>query len=135
MDVTERIRRVLAGRQDVRLAYLFGSIAAGLARRSSDADIAVLFDEVPAPAVLDLLSERLGAAVERPVDLVVLNLAPPLLAREVITRGRLLLCRDDGDRVRFETRTTARYQDTAHLRRVQYAYLRERAQAHRVAPR
>jgi predicted nucleotidyltransferase len=135
MDITERIRGVLAGRQDVRLAYLFGSIAAGSARRSSDADIAVLFDEVPVPAVLDLLSERLGAAVERPVDLVVLNLAPPLVAREVITRGRLLLCRDDGDRVRFETRTTARYQDTAHLRRVQYAYLRERAQAHRAAPR
>jgi predicted nucleotidyltransferase len=135
MDIVERIRGVLTGRGDVRLAYLFGSVAAGSAGRGSDADIAILFDGLPAPAGLDLLSERLEAAVERPVDLVVLNLAPPLLAREVIARGRLVLCRDDDDRVRFETRATARFQDTAHLRRVQYAYLRERAEAHRAAPR
>ena len=135
MDTAERIRLALIERQDVRLVYLFGSTAAGTARRGSDADIAILFDEVPAPDMLDLLSERLGAAAKRPVDLVVLNYAPPLLAREVIARGRLLLCRDDEDRVRFETRTTARYQDTAHLRRVQYAYLRERAEAHRAGPR
>jgi uncharacterized protein len=135
MDIAERIRLTLVERQDIRLAYLFGSSAAGTARRGSDADIAILFDEVPAPGVLDLLCERLGAAAERPVDLVVLNSAPPLLAREVIARGRLLLCREDGDRVQFETRTTARYQDTAHLRRVQYAYLRERAEALRAGPR
>ena len=39
------------------------------------------------------------------------------------------------ERVRFETHTTARSQDTAHLRRVQYAYLRERAEAHRAGSR
>ena len=47
----------------------------------------------------------------------------------------LVMCRDEDERVRFETRTTARYQDTAHLRRVQYAYLRERAEAHRAGSR
>ena len=130
MDIAERIRLALVERQDVCLAYLFGSIAAGTARGGSDVDVAILFDEVPAPSVLDVLSERLGAAAQRPVDLIVLNFAPPLLAREVIARGRLLLCRDDSARVRFETRTTARYQDTAHLRRLQYAYLREQAEAH-----
>ena len=134
MDIAGRIRQALVDRTDVRLAYLFGSTAAGTARRGSDADIAILFDEVPASAVLDLLSERLEEVAERPVDLVVLNAAPPLLAREVVARGCLLVCRDDEDRVRFETRTTARYQDTAHLRRVQYAYLRERAEAHRAGP-
>ena len=135
MDIAERIRRALVERPDVCLAYLFGSTAAGTARRGSDADIAILFDEVPAPRVLDLLSELLGVAAERPVDLVVLNDAPSLLAREVIARGRFLLCRDDEDRVRFESRSTARHQDTAHLRRVHYAYLRERAEAHRAGPR
>jgi len=135
MDTTERVRQALGERQDVRLAYLFGSIAAGTVRPSSDADIAILFDAIPAARDLDLLSERLEAAVGRTVDLVVLNTAPPLLAREVIGRGRLILCRDDGDRVRFETRATARYQDTAHLRRVQYGYLRERTGAHGASPR
>jgi predicted nucleotidyltransferase len=135
MEIAERIRPVLGARDDVRLAYLFGSVAAGTARPRSDADIGILFDPIPAPRELDLLSERLEAAVGRAVDLVVLNLAPPLLAREVIVHGRLILCRDDGDRVRLETRTTARYQDTAHLRRVQYSYLRERTGSHRACPR
>ena len=98
-------------------------------------DVAVLFDHLPTPALLDWLTGGLGVATERRVDLVVLNVAPPLLAREVIRRGRLVMCRDEDERVGFETRTTARYQDTAHLRRVQYAYLRERAEAHRAGSR
>jgi hypothetical protein len=46
-------------------------------------------DHLPTPALLDRLTENLEAASERPVDPVVLNIAPPLLAREVIPRGRL----------------------------------------------
>ena len=135
MDIHERIRLALGERHDVCLAYLFGSCVSGTARPGSDVDVAILFDPLPTPALLDRLTEDLGAATERPVDLVVLNVAPPLLAREVVARGRLVMCRDEDERVRFETRTTARYQDTAHLRRVQYAYLRERAEAHRAGSR
>jgi predicted nucleotidyltransferase len=135
VDIDARIRLALEDRVDIRLAYLFGSCASGTARRGSDVDVAILFDHLPTPASLDRLTEDLGAAAERRVDLVVLNAAPPLLAREVIARGRLIMCRDEDERVRFVTRTTARYQDTAHLRRVQYAYLRERAEAHRAGSR
>ena len=136
MDIDERIRLALRERHDISLAYLFGSCVSGTARPGSDVDVAILlFDHLPTPALLDRLTEDLGAATERRVDLVVLNAAPPLLAREVIARGRLVMCRDEDERVRFETRTTARYQDTAHLRRVQYAYLRERAEAHRAGSR
>jgi predicted nucleotidyltransferase len=135
MDIDERIRLALGGRHDICLAYLFGSCASGTARPVSDVDVAILFDYLPTPALLDRLTEDLGAATERRVDLVVLNTAPPLLAREVIAHGRFVMCRDEDERVRFVTRTTARYQDTAHLRRVQYAYLHERAEAHRAGSR
>ena len=135
MDIAERIRLSLGERHDISLAYLFGSCVSGTARPDSDVDVAILFDHLPTPALLDGVTEDLGAATERRVDLVVLNAAPPLLAREVIARGRLVMCRDEDERVRFVTRTTARYQDTAHLRRVQYAYLRERAEAHRAGSR
>jgi len=37
------------------------------------------------------------------VDLVVLSAAPPVLAPEVFARGRLLMCRDEDERVRLET--------------------------------
>jgi hypothetical protein len=38
-----------------------------------------------------------------------------------------LLSRDEDDRVDFTTKIVAKYLDTAHLRRVQDEYLRERA--------
>jgi len=57
MDIDERILRVLGERWDVGLVYIFGSTAAGTARPGSDADIAILFDAVPAAGVLDHLSD------------------------------------------------------------------------------
>ena len=50
----------------------------------------ILFDFLSAPAFFDHLTEDLGAASEGRVDPVVLNAAPPVLAREVVARGRLL---------------------------------------------
>jgi predicted nucleotidyltransferase len=134
VDAIEAVREVLEARADVRLAYLFGSVARGEARASSDFDIGVVFAPVPAPAEIDRLASDLEAAARRRVDLVVLNDAPPLLGQEAIRTGRLILCRDEDERVRFQTRATARYLDTAHLRRVQYAYLRERAEARHARP-
>jgi len=129
------IRRVLEARSDVRLAYLFGSLARGEARLNSDADIAVLFSGSPPTESLDRLVADLEAASGRGVHLVVLNNAPPLLAHEVVATGTCLVCCDEDERVRFVARTVSRYLDTAHLRRVQHAYLRERTETRRARPR
>jgi len=126
----ESIRKVLATHPEVRLAYLFGSAARGEGRPRSDVDIAVLFEQDPLPDAIDRLLVELEPAAGRSVDLVVLGTAPPLLAHEIISHGTLLVCRDQDERVRFEVRTLMRYLDTAHLRKVQYAYLRERAESH-----
>jgi predicted nucleotidyltransferase len=128
------VSRVLEGHAEVRLVYLFGSVARGDDRRSSDLDVGVVFSPVPAPAQLDRLASDLEAAAGRRVDLVVLNEAAPLLTHEAIRAARVIVCRDDDERVEFETRATARYLDTAHLRRVQHHYLRERAEARRARP-
>lgn len=128
----ESVQRVLGTRDDVVLAYLFGSAARGEERRSSDIDIAVLFTRVPGARDLDRLTTELAAGLRRDhVDLVVLNTASPLLAHEVVVTGRLAVCVDDVARVEFEARATARYLDTAHLRRVQHRYLRERVDTFR----
>lgn len=127
----EAIRRLLELRADVRLAYVFGSVAGGETRASSDVDVAILFHPEPAPRNFDELTNELHEAAGRPVDLVVLNTAPPLLSHQIIKTGQCFICRDEDERIRFETRLTARYLDTAHLRRVQHRYLRERADAFR----
>jgi predicted nucleotidyltransferase len=131
VESLESIRRVLELRAGVRLAYLFGSGARGEARASSDVDVAILFHPEPPPRDLDELTSDLEGVAGHPVDLVVLNTAPPLLTHQIMKTGRCFICRDEDERIRFETRATARYLDTAHLRRVQHRYLRERADAFR----
>ena len=81
--------------------YLFGSHAAGRAHRESDVDVGVLLRWNAYPTVRDRFDARLrliadlGAALQRnDVDLVVLNDAPPLLGRHIVTTGRRLFCAD-----------------------------------------
>lgn len=125
----ETLREVLHGFSEVRLAYLFGSVAAGTERASSDVDVAVLLTPEASTTILDRLTHALERATGRTVDLVDLATAPPLLAHEIIKNGTIILSRNEEERVNFVTRAIARYLDTAHLRRVQHQYLRERVES------
>lgn len=109
--VAAALAEALAGSEapDVASAYLFGSTAAGRAHRESDVDIGVLlrWSSHPTGGQRFDVGIRLAGALQgrlaRPVDLVVLNDAPPLLGRHVVTHGQRLLCRDaraDHDYVR-----------------------------------
>ena len=82
-------------------AWLFGSHGESRAHSESDVDVGVLLDRqlVPgAPQRFDLrvrlTSNLIHALGNNDVDLVVLNDAPPLLARQVIRTGIELFCRD-----------------------------------------
>jgi predicted nucleotidyltransferase len=125
----ETLRDVVGEFSQVRLAYLFGSVAAGTARDTSDVDIAVLLAPGADPETLDRLIAALESVSARTVDLVDLAAAPPLLAHEIIKNGKLILSRDEDERVAFVTRAIASYLDTAYLRKVQHHYLRERVEA------
>jgi predicted nucleotidyltransferase len=67
-EVISRLRRILAGRADVRMALLFGSHARDAARPDSDVDVAVDTDA----DLLDLAAE-LTLALECEVDVVSLD--------------------------------------------------------------
>jgi len=100
--VAAALRSVLedAGAPDVASAYLFGSAAEGRSHRESDLDIGVLLSWSSPPQRSDRseagirLAGRLQALLAQPVDLVVLNDAPALFGRHVVTEGRRLLLRD-----------------------------------------
>lgn len=85
----------------VGAAFLFGSHAEGRAHRESDVDVAVLLDWTTYPTARDRFEARLrlggwlAAELSAPlVDVVILNDAPPLLARRIVTRGQRLACVD-----------------------------------------
>lgn len=99
------------------VAYLFGSAAKGVMGGLSDVDVAVLLSK-SYNATLDYrlyLIDKLAQIVRRAVDIVVLNEASPLLRYEVVKYGRVLYCRDEGERVAFEERTIDEYLDMGRI--------------------
>jgi predicted nucleotidyltransferase len=131
----EAVLDVLQRYPEVRLAYLFGSVAEGRQTPTSDLDVGVFLARAADSLVFEGIHVELERAAGRNVDLVDLRKAPPLLAHHIVSRGRLLLARDEDERVAFATRVIAKYLDTAHLRKVQHQYLRERAEARHAASR
>lgn len=94
MDDIEQIERLLNEKADVNLAILFGSVARGNGRTHSDLDIGIAGPEVLSPDQKLRLVDLLGAACGRPVDLVDLRTAPPVLLTRILTKGKRLVNKD-----------------------------------------
>lgn len=116
-------------RYPVVVAYLFGSQAAGTTTLLSDVDVAVLLEAgTPSPGVVQaaLISDLMLALHRSDIDVVILNTAPPLLKERVISRGRVLYCRDERARLDFEVAARREYFDTQPLRDTQDRALLDR---------
>lgn len=108
-------------REEVQLAYLFGSLSQS--QQGQDVDLAILTRNGPASRLRAAIIE--GLDTER-LDLVDLRNASPVLRFEILRTGQLLYAADEGSRERFEFATLRLYRDTAPLRRQQCEYLRRR---------
>ena len=89
--------------------YRFGSSVSGGQSPGSDVDLAVLAATPLDPLRRFDLQERLASALRRGVDLVDLRVASPVMAMQVIGKGRLLLDTDASARGRFEDLTYGVY--------------------------
>lgn len=92
----DAVRRALADEADVAYAVMFGSTARGARRPDSDVDVAI---ELRAGAprnvgTLGGLIARLESAVGAPIDLVLLDEAPPALAYRVFRDGEVVMDRE-----------------------------------------
>jgi len=118
----------LFSRNNVELAYLFGSQAKGREGPESDVDIAILL-AADGKDKYDFFKTQLAMGRElrklfgRDVDVVVLNSATALLKYEVIACGKVLYQKSDETRIRFEAQLQAEYLDTSHTRRIYAASL------------
>lgn len=107
-EIADPMREVLSEDPDVAFAYLFGSVAKGRTRPSSDIDVAVCFGSGResherlelAERAIDL-EGRLEGRLGRPVQVVVLEYAPPELVQNALGHGTLVFTRDEAARVRF----------------------------------
>ena len=126
----EAVRNLLFASRHVSAARLFGSAAKGLARSSSDLDVAVVPSTAADAAVLEAeyldLVARLSLAAERDVHLIVLHRVEPVLGRQVFLNGRLLFDRNPRRTAGILERITQEYFDGEYHRRMRAAALEQR---------
>jgi uncharacterized protein len=130
-SIKDGVVRCAKRRREIQAVYIFGSVASGRTRPGSDVDIAVLLN--PQSSRLGSLDYRLKLAAEMSsairrsdVDLIVLNDAPPVLAHQVLSKGRLVFQRSPSVRVRFQIHTVNLYLDTEPMRALYRRYLKKR---------
>jgi predicted nucleotidyltransferase len=108
----ELLKQRLSAVGEVVFALLFGSSAKGTSRPDSDQDIGVYLVDHLSPKMRLGVRLRLLAEWEdlSPVDVVVLNDAPPLLAQRAL-QGRRILVKEPSVFVRFFVDTQAKAGD------------------------
>lgn len=116
--LVKKLEALLASREDVSAAFLFGSYASGFERRDadedsrSDVDVAVLFRDRPSRESLAELESLLSRNLDgMEVDLVSLNEAPPALCRQVLLEGKPLVGTDAAHWLPFFARAMTDYHD------------------------
>lgn len=103
----------LSSMDEVRFAYLFGSLARGKPMPLSDIDIAVYLSEDT--NLLEKKMEILGKMIELletdEIDLVLLNTAPLSLRKKILENKRVIVDKDPFLRHKYESLTLREYFD------------------------
>jgi predicted nucleotidyltransferase len=95
MELLERLRQQAGDVPGLKLAVLFGSTARSRAMPGSDVDLGVLLEPYSASARFTA-EAKLGRAAQRPIHLILLDEAPPLLRFEIAREGVLLHENEEG---------------------------------------
>ncbi len=130
----ERAGRFLAADPRVKLVFLFGSAADPDRRTVGDVDLAILTDQ--RLGLYDLLDLKADVAQSAggEVDLVPLNDASVVLAREISVTGRCLHADPPERELEFRTRANMEYRDFKWYLDRQWKTLGERLEARHGLP-
>jgi len=92
-DAISDLKQLFEKKDDIILAFLFGSQVTKKTHENSDYDIAVWFKTMPSIDAINELWTEIISLLHNEVDLVVLNQARPTVAWAAL-RGQKLLIRD-----------------------------------------
>jgi predicted nucleotidyltransferase len=93
-DAIRQVERVLRREEEIKAAWLFGSVARDDAQSRSDLDVAVLGTEPLSPEKKEALIEHLARATGRPVDLIDLQGTHGPIVGRILQGGTKLFCND-----------------------------------------
>jgi predicted nucleotidyltransferase len=115
-DITEQIREYFKELENIIAVFLFGSFLTGKLNEESDLDIAVLFAKKPETKDILNMQNDLIDFTKNDIDLVLLNDASPILARQVIEKGKEIFCNDHTEKAKFIIKTVNEYDDLKYYR-------------------
>ncbi len=118
-EILSEIKDFLNSRDDVLLAFVFGSFIEDRQTEESDIDIAILFKQRPDFSTFTEIIDTLSGIAKREADIVVLNDSSPIIRMQVLKKGRLIKKINDSVYNDFFTRTIKEYDDLKRIRKEQ----------------
>jgi len=113
-EMIEKLAGYFNKQAEIKVAYLFGSMAKGRVGRLSDVDIAIFIDErlernKRNDLQLKILSDLIALLNTDKIDIVVMNELPILMRYNIIKNGIIL--KDDEERAKIEAKILSEYLD------------------------
>lgn len=112
--ITKKLKSALEKKDYILFAYLFGSQATGKTNKDSDVDIAVYLSESLEKDFFNIrlkLIEEFNIALQKEVDVIILNTAAPFLRFVVIQEGKILTNRNPSKEIEFKLKSMSEYFD------------------------
>ncbi|RJQ17467.1 MAG: nucleotidyltransferase domain-containing protein [Nitrospiraceae bacterium] len=132
MSIQELIVKELQQHDVILFAFLFGSYAEDRATGISDIDVGIYTNKAVSLTDIGLMTAHLEKISRKKTDLLILNSlykTKPVLAFEVIAKGRLIFCRDHETLTEFKKNVFLYFIDTKPLRDMIDRSFRKRLQS------
>jgi uncharacterized protein len=113
--VDEGVKNFASTHDSIAAVYLFGSIARGAMRESSDVDLAVMTFSPISPMQRINWETELSNILNKDVDLVIFSQVGCLLQHQILKYGKLIYEKSIQARVRQEVAARREYLDTRFL--------------------
>lgn len=116
-EIKDKVAEYFSTRPEIKVGYIFGSMARAEENKLSDIDIGILIDEEKVPKDLpfgykaNVITALIVILKTSKVDLVILNESPLFLCFCVIHDGVILYSNDEERRIDFEVKVMRRYFD------------------------
>jgi hypothetical protein len=127
--ITSILKNYMASKENVKFAYLFGSYAENRERKDSDIDVAVylfgIHEDDFFKYKLDLKTE-LEQIFKKPVDVVIVNNASPLLNHEVFKNGIIVKNSEPSILSQFRAKNFYYYIDQMYIINTYFKYTKEK---------
>lgn len=116
-DITEVLKEYFRNKEEILLAFIFGSAVSSRLTKGSDVDVAVLFSKMPDFSEVLKITTDISETIGREVDIVVLNNSSPVIRMQVLKNGKLIKSIDNASYNNFFVRTVKEYDDLKYVRK------------------